>query len=313
MPSNNLTEFILLGLPCSPRIQTCIFAVFQCVYILSLFGNIIIIATTCTSHQLQTPMYFLLTSLAFLDIFFISSTVPKLLSILVGGNQVISLPGCLLQLYVYISLGGTEFFLLAAMSLDRYLAICQPLRYSAIMSNDNCWRLIVGSWAFGFLDSIPFIFLISHLQFCSRPLVINHFFCDAPALFLLSCSDTRVAQNVLFGFATPTILTSFIVTVSSYFFILLSIYRISSAHGRRKMFSTCSSHFVVVSIVYGSCIFLYIRPDESGSSSTVKAVSIFNSIFLPFLNPYIYTLRNEIIKNILKRLWRTNVRLCVKD
>ncbi|OCU01530.1 olfactory receptor 6F1 [Xenopus laevis] len=313
MPSTNLTEFILLGLPYRRRIQTCVFAVFLCVYILSLFGNLIIIAITCTYRQLQTPMYFFLTSLAFLDILFISSTVPKLLSILVGGNQVISLSGCLIQLYVYISLGGTEFFLLAAMSIDRYLAICHPLRYSAIMSSDNCRKLIVGSWAFGFLDHILSVFLISQLKFCRISSIINHFFCDASALLHLSCSDTWVVRNVLFGSAIPTILGSFIVTVSSYFFILLSIYGISSAQGRRKMFSTCSSHFVVVSIVYGSCIFLYIRTDESRSSSTEKAVSVFNSIFLPCLNPFIYTLRNEMIKNILKGFWRTNVRLCVKD
>ncbi|OCT98060.1 olfactory receptor 6F1-like [Xenopus laevis] len=313
MPSNNLTKFILLGLPLSPWIQTCIYAVFQCVYILSLFGNIIITATTCTYHQLQTPMYFLLTSLAFLDILFISSTVPILLSILVGGNQVISLSGCLFQFYVYISLGGTEFFLLAAISLDRYLAICQPLKYSAIMTRDHCWRLAIGSWVFGFLQGIPFVFLITQLQFCSRTLVINHFFCDASALLHLSCSKTQVARNIIFGFASFTILSSFIATVSSYFFILLSIYGISSASGRKKLFSTCSSHFVVVSISYGSCIFLYVRFGESGPSSTEKAVSIFNSIFIPFLNTYIYTLRNHIIKNILKGLWRTNAWFCVKD
>ncbi|KAE8633794.1 hypothetical protein XENTR_v10002096 [Xenopus tropicalis] len=313
MLSNNLTEFILLGLPYSPRIQTCIYVVFQCVYILSLFGNIIIIATTCTYRQLQTPMYFFLTSLAFLDIIFISSTVPKLLSILMGGSQVISLPGCLLQFYMYISLGGTEFFLLAAISLDRYLAICHPLRYSAIMTSDNCRRLTVGSWAIGFLDSIPFMILISQFQFCKRPAVINHFFCDASPLLHLSCSDTRVARNILFGIAAPTILSSLIVTVSSYFFILLSIYGNSSPQGRKKMFSTCSSHFVVVLITYGSCIFLYVRSGESGPSSAVKAVSIFNSIFIPFLNPYIYTLRNQMIVNIIKRLWRKNVRLCAKD
>ncbi|KAE8633792.1 hypothetical protein XENTR_v10002094 [Xenopus tropicalis] len=313
MLSNNLTEFILLGLPYSLRIQICIYAVFQCVYILSLFGNTIIIATTCTYRQLQTPMYYLLTSLALLDIFFISCTVPKLLSILVGGNQVISLSGCLLQSYMYISLGGTEFFLLAVMSLDRYLAICHPLRYSSIMTSSNCWRLAVGPWAFGFLEGIPFVFLISQLQFCSRTLAINHFFCDASALLHLSCSQTQVARNIIFGFASLTILSSFIVTVSSYFFILLSIYGISSMSGRRKMFSTCSSHFVVVSISYGSCIFLYVRSGESGHSNTEKAVSIFNSIFIPFLNPYIYTLRNQTIKNILKELWRMNIRLCVKD
>ncbi|KAE8633797.1 hypothetical protein XENTR_v10002099 [Xenopus tropicalis] len=313
MLSNNLTEFILLGLPYSPLIQTCIYVVFQCIYILSLLGNATIIATTCTYRQLQTPMYYLLTSLAFLDIFFISSTVPKLLSILMGGSQVISLYGCLLQFYVYMSLGGTEFFLLAAMSLDRYLAICHPLRYSAIMTSDNCRRLTVGSWAFGFLNSIPFMILISQFQFCKRPAVINHFFCDASALLHLSCSDTRVARNMLFGLAASTILSSFIVTVSSYFFILLSIYGISSPHGRRKLFSTCSSHFVVVSIIYGTCIFLYVRSGESGPSSTGKVVSIFNSIFIPFLNPYIYTLRNKILMNILKGLWRKNVRLCIKE
>ncbi|OCU01529.1 olfactory receptor 6F1 [Xenopus laevis] len=310
MPSNNLTEFILLGLPCSPRIQTFIYAVFQCVYIMSLFGNLIIIATTCTSHQLQTPMYFLLTSLAFLDIFFISSTVPKLLSILLSGNQVISLSGCLIQFYVYISLGGTEFFLLAAMSLDRYLAICHPLRYSAIMTRSHCRKLTIGSWVFGFLEGIPFVFLISQLQFCGRTLVINHYFCDASALLHLSCSETWVARNIIFGFASFTILSSFTATVSSYFFILLSIYGISSAGGRRKMFSTCSSHFIVVSISYGSCIFLYVRSGAFQPSSTEMAVSVFNSIFIPFLNPYIYTLRNQIIKNILKGLWKMNVQFC---
>ncbi|KAM4707015.1 olfactory receptor 2AP1-like [Discoglossus pictus] len=308
MISHNQTQFILLGFSASLQIQICIFSLLLPVYFLSLLGNLAIIASICLCQYLHTPMYYFLGSLAFLDIWFISCTVPKVLITLLSGNKAISQIGCLMQFYIYVSVGGTEFYHLALMSLDRYLAICNPLRYSTLMTNPLCWKLIISSWIFGFLEFIPAVLLVSQLQWCSSVTTINHFFCDGSALLHMSCSYTNVVEAIIFGVASFAILSSLIPNISSYCCILSCIFAMSSSSGRRKTFSTCSSHLIVVLLAYGSCIFIYVRPAGSMSSGSEKVVAVFNSILSPFLNPFIYTLRNQIFKKLFRDLFRVSVK-----
>ncbi|KAM4707014.1 olfactory receptor 2AP1-like [Discoglossus pictus] len=262
-----------------------------------------IIVAIHLNQQLKIPMYYFLGSLASLDLWFISATVPKILANLVSGNRAISQSCCFLQFYIYVASGGTEFYQLAFMSLDRYIAICHPLRYTSLMTNSLCWKLIIGSWIFGILEFMPAVILMSQLQWCSKVNIINHFFCDGSALLHLSCSDFFIVESIIFGVASFAILSSLMLNLSSYCCILSCIFTISSSSGRRKTFSTCSSHLIVVLITYGSCIFLYVRPAGSTSSTTEKAVAVFNSILGPFFNPFIYTLRNQMFRNILSSIY----------
>ncbi|KAM3936744.1 olfactory receptor 6C3-like [Leptodactylus fuscus] len=239
-------------------------------------GNLLTITATSIDQKLQTPMYFFLRSLASLDILFISSTVPKLLSTIVTSDKSISLNGCLVQLYIYVSAGGTVFYTLGLLSIDRYLAICHPLWYNTIMTGQFCWRTVACLWVFGFLEFIPAILLMSGLHWCSGNNVIDHFFCDGSALLHLSCSDTQVVQILFFSFACFSILSSIIPTISSYCFIISSILKISSSTGRRKTFSTCSSHFLAVMVTYGSCIFIYVCHSGTMPSKSGKTVAVFN-------------------------------------
>uniref|UniRef100_A0A8C5M6F2 Olfactory receptor n=1 Tax=Leptobrachium leishanense TaxID=445787 RepID=A0A8C5M6F2_9ANUR len=249
-------------------------------------------------------MYFLLGNLAFLDIFFTSSTTPKLFAILVSDSRAIAKTDCILQFYIYFSLGATEFCILALMSFDRYVAISFPLRYCTIMTYQFCWSLITSSWIFGFLEFIPSVYLVSQFNWCHIPNYINHFFCDGSMLLYSSCSDTHVAEIMVFGFASFTILASFITNLTSYCFILTSIFTISSSEGRNKTFSTCSSHLLVLVFTYGSSIFIYVRKAGSLPTNLEKSFAIFNSILGPSLNPFIYTLRNKIVKRTIKNICR---------
>ncbi|XP_075424038.1 olfactory receptor 6E1-like [Ascaphus truei] len=295
----NQTEFILVGFTLGPEMQTGVFVVFLILYSMSLMGNLAIIAAISLDQRLHTPMYYFLSSLAFLDIWFISSTVPKLLSILASGNRAISLTGCILQLYFYVSLGTIEFYLLAVMSVDRYVAICHPLRYHSIITSRICLWLVFICWVGGFLTFIFPTVLLSGLSFCG-PYEINHFFCDSSAVVKKSCSDIRMFDLVFSSFASAVILGSFIMTFMSYSNILFTIMKIPSANGRKKAFSTCTSHFTVVSLVYGSAIFIYVRPVESSSPDLNKVVALLNSVMTPLLNPFIYSLRNKQVQDVFR-------------
>ncbi|CAH2294668.1 olfactory receptor 6F1-like, partial [Pelobates cultripes] len=252
--------------------------------------------------KLHIPMYMFLSSLAVVDICFLSSTVPKLLASLATHNGHISFSSCLTQFFFYYSFGAVEFGSLALMSIDRYFAICHPLRYSALMTKHVCARLILGVWIFGFLKFIPTFIFLSRLTFCGRPTIIQHFFCDGSALLNVSCSDTSFVGYIFLCTTIFGIVVSIIPTLLSYTFIISSIFKISTSSGRKKTFSTCSAHLLAVSTDYGSCIFLYIRPAGTTSSTSEMFVTVINSILNPLLNPYIYTLRNQMIKNALKAL-----------
>ncbi|XP_030042385.1 olfactory receptor 6F1-like [Microcaecilia unicolor] len=303
-----VTEFVIVGFTLGPHLQLATFALFLLIYLLSLFGNLVIIALTLLDYRFHTPMYFFLSNLAFLDIWFISSTVPKMLVNLVTEDKAISFSGCILQMYFYLAMGSMEFFMVAIMSVDRYVAICQPLRYNNIMNQKSCVLMMLGCWIGGFLDFILPTFMVLRLTFCG-PNAINHFFCDNSALVRLACSETQKVELMFFGIASLVILSTLLLTIVSYVYIVITILRIPSATGRRKAFSTCASHFTVVTIVFGSCIFIYVRPAESSSLDLTKGVALLNSVITPFLNPFIYTLRNKKVKPVLEDIsHRSNIK-----
>ncbi|XP_076793521.1 olfactory receptor 6F1 [Arvicanthis niloticus] len=296
-------DFFLLGFPGSQVLQFSLFLFFLVMYLLTLGGNVAILLLVSTSHQLQTPMYFFLSNLSFLEIWYTTAAVPKALAILVGKSQTISFLGCLFQMYLVFSLGCTEYFLLAAMAYDRYLAICFPLHYQAIMNSLLSAQLALSSWICGFLAiSVPAA-LISTLSFCGTH-AINHFFCDIAPWIALACTSTQGVETVAFVIAFVVILSSCLITLISYTYIIRTILRIPSASGRRKAFSTCSSHLTVVLIWYGSTIFLHVRTSIKDDLQLTKAVHVLNTVVTPALNPFIYTLRNKEVREILGKKWK---------
>ncbi|XP_004611560.1 olfactory receptor 6F1 [Sorex araneus] len=296
-------DFLLLGFPGPPALQVSLFLLFLVMYVLTVGGNLAILLLVATSRPLHTPMYFFLSNLSFLEIWYTTAAVPKALAIQLGRSQAISFTGCLLQMYLVFSLGCTEYFLLAAMAYDRYLAICSPLHYGAIMSSLLSAQLALGSWLCGFLAiTVPTI-LISGLSFCG-PHAINHFFCDIAPWIALACSSTRAVELVAFAIAFLVILSSCLITLVSYIYIISTILRIPSASGRSKAFSTCSSHLMVVLIWYGSTIFLHVRTSIREGLDLSKAVHVLNTVVTPVLNPFIYTLRNKDVRASLRRKFK---------
>ncbi|XP_029435363.1 olfactory receptor 6M1-like [Rhinatrema bivittatum] len=297
------TIFHLLGFSIAPELQALLFFIFISIYILTVSANITIIMLVRVDHRLHAPMYLFLGHLSFLEIWYTSTIVPKLLANLMQ-NKIISLSGCLAQIYFYFSLGSTEFFLLGVMAVDRYLAICNPLRYTTIMNGRVCLQATTACWSVAFVAVFFLVILISQLPFCGTD--VNHFFCDIPPLLKLCCQDTQVVEKVVFLFACSIILSSFLVTIISYFFIVSTILKIPSNKGRRKAFSTCASHFTVVVILYGTVIFIYVRPSVASPLNINKVLGLFNTVVTPLLNPIIYCLRNkevkEAVRKVLKKL-----------
>ncbi|MEE6504572.1 hypothetical protein FKM82_005243 [Ascaphus truei] len=292
-----LTGFILIGFPSMPGFG--IFFIFLLLaYICTIAGNVLILALFCSDQRLQTPMYFFLSNLAVLEICFSSNIIPNMLRGLLPEGNYISRPSCLFQMYTYVLLGAADIFLLTIMSFDRYLAICQPLHYSSVMQQKTCLQLMSGIWLGAiFYSSVPSI-LVIQLEFCSH--VVDHFFCDMRPLLKISCSGT--AKICIFEFAAITFLlvSSLVVTIVSYTYILLEIMKTSSAEGKKKTFSTCSSHALMVTLTYGAGIFMYARPSMGQILDSDKKVAILNTVFVPLLNPFIYTFRNKTVKEILK-------------
>ncbi|XP_044136989.1 olfactory receptor 6M1-like [Bufo gargarizans] len=300
---SSVTHFFLIGFTISVELQFFLFVVFFAIYLLTITANVAIISLVRVDNRLHTPMYFLLSQLSFLEIWYTSSIAPKLLSNLAGWKS-ISLSGCLSQIYFYFSLGSTEFFLLGVMAIDRYLAICNPLRYQSIMNGQVCLQATAACWSVAFVSVFFLVLLISRLTFC-QPAVINHFFCDLPPVLKLSCEDTFLEEIIVFLFACSIILTSLLLTIVSYVFILSTIFKIPSSKGRKKAFSTCASHFSVVTILYGTVIFIYVRPSVSYSMNVNKVMAVFNTVVTPLLNPLIYCLRNKEVKETLRKVMNT--------
>ncbi|NXI89672.1 OR6F1 protein, partial [Psophia crepitans] len=294
----SVEEFILLGFPGTWHFQVSLVVVFALTYSLSVVGNASIIAIVWMNSNLHTPMYFFLCNLSFLEIWYTTGVVPKAIGVMLGTSQIISFSVCILQLFLLLSLGSTECFLLSVMAYDRYLAICYPLRYRSLMNSDVSVRLALSSWLGGFLAISLLAFLTSRLTFCG-PHVINHFLCDIDSCLALSCSDTWPVELATFLVSIIVVVASCVLTLVSYIYIISSILRIQSVHGRKKAFSTCSAHLSVVTIWYGSTMFLYVKPSAPNSLDLNKLVNTFNTVVTPLLNPFIYTLRNKEVKQAL--------------
>ncbi|XP_057346366.1 olfactory receptor 6M1-like [Manis pentadactyla] len=293
-----VTEFTLTAFPALHRLQVSLFVVLLLTYTLTLTGNTLIISLIWADNRLQTPMYFFLSNLSFLDILYTTSVTPKLLACLKEGRNAISLAGCMTQIYFFFFLGTVEFILLVVMSYDRYVAICNPLRYTVIMNGRVCLLLVLGCWVGAFLSVLYPIIVVSRLPFCYRE--ISHFFCDLAPLLHVACIDTHFIEMISFILSTLILLTSLVLTTVSYTYIISTILHIPSAQGRRKAFSTCASHITVVSIAYRSNIFMYVRPSQSQSLDFDKVTAVLTIMVTPLLNPFIYSLRNEKVKEVLR-------------
>ena len=296
-----VTEFVLLGISDTPEVQVVIFIFLFLAYILSVCGNLSIITLTLLDSQVKTPMYFFLQNFSFLEIIFTTVSIPRFLGSIITKVKSISYNNCLAQLFFFISMGVSEFFLLTAMSYDRYVAICKPLHYTLIMNQKVCTVLVLSSWLAGFLSIFPLIMLMLKLDFCALN-IIDHFSCDYFPMLQLSCSDTRLLEAFGFYCASITLLFTLALVILSYICIISTILRFPSASQRKKAFSTCSSHMIVISISYGSCIFMYVKPSANERASLTKGVAVLNTSIAPMLNPFIYTLRNQQVKQAFKDL-----------
>ncbi|NP_001011775.1 olfactory receptor 1419 [Mus musculus] len=283
-------------------VASLVFVGFLLLYLGSLIGNLTIGLTVWQDHSLHTPMYFFLFVLATLELGYSTNIAPlTLASILSMGKMLISLPSCGAQMFFFILLGGSDCVLLAIMAYDRYVAICHPLHYSLIMSWQLCGQMALGSLGLGFLLSLPLTILICHLPFCGHN-EIYHFFCDMPAVMRLACTDTHIHQAALFAISVAAVAIPFLLICLSYGCIVATILRMTSAEGKRRAFSTCSSHLLVVVLQYGCCTLIYLRPSSSYSPEEGRAVSVVYTFFSPLLNPLIYSLRNQEVTDAVKRL-----------
>nr|XP_013014547.2 LOW QUALITY PROTEIN: olfactory receptor 6C2-like [Cavia porcellus] len=290
-----ITTFILLGLTNDPQLQVLLFIFLFLTYVSSVTGNLTIIILTMIDPQLKIPMYFFLRNFSILEVLFTSVCIPRFLYSLSTGDKTITYNACACQVFFVILFGATEFFLLAAMSYDRYVAIYKPLHYMTIMNNRVCTLLVFSCWVFGLMIIVPTLSLGLQLEFCDSN-AIDHFGCDASPLLKISCSDTWIIEQMIILVAVfPLIITLFCV-ILSYTYIISTIVKFPSAHQRKKAFSTCSSHMIVVSMTYGSCIFIYIKPSAKEQVAINKGVSFLTTSVAPLLNPFIYTLRNKQVK-----------------
>ncbi|XP_045041271.2 olfactory receptor 8H1-like isoform X2 [Desmodus rotundus] len=301
--SNNtrVSDFILMGLTESEDIQLVLFIVFLMIYLMSVLGNAGMILIIHLDLQLHTPMYFFLSHLSFLDLSYSTAITPKTLQNLLTSTKHISYISCFTQIYFCILLGVTECLLLSSMAYDRYVAICNPLRYPVVMSKTLCCSFVLGSYSIGFMFSVINVFFMSTLHFCDCN-IIHHFFCDTSPILALSCTDTRHVEIMIFICAGSTLMVSLITISVSYLSILATVLKITSTSGKRKAFSTCASHLLGVTIFYGTTIFTYLKPRKSYTLGKDQVASVFYTIVIPMLNPLIYSLRNKEVKNALIRL-----------
>ncbi|KAL1780320.1 olfactory receptor 3A1-like [Sigmodon hispidus] len=296
-----VTEFILLGLVETAGLQPAIFVIFFFAYLLTVGGNLSILAAVLVEPKLHTPMYFFLGNLSMLDVGCISVTVPSMLGRLLSHKRTIPYGACLTQLFFFHQLAGVDCFLLTAMAYDRFLAICRPLTYSTRMNHTVQRILVATSWVCAFSNALTHTVAISTLHFCG-PNVINHFYCDLPQLFQLSCSSTQLNELLLFGLGVLMAGAPVILIVTSYIHVAAAVLRIRSSEGRKKAFSTCGSHLTVVGIFYGTGVFSYMRLGSVEASDKDKGIGILNTVISPMLNPLIYSLRNPDVQGALRRV-----------
>ena len=297
----HVSDFILMGLTDSEEIRLVLFTLFLLIYLITVLGNVGMILIIHLDSQLNTPMYFLLSHLSFLDLSYSSVITPKTLDNLLTSNKYISYLNCFIQMNFFIFLAATECFLLSSMAYDRYVAICNPLHYLVVMSTRRCCSILFGSYLIGFMDSFVNVLCMSRLHFCDSN-VIYHFFCETPPILALSCTDTHDTEIIISVFAGSTLLVSLIMVSASYVAILSTILKITSTSGKQKAFSTCASHLLAVTVFYGTTIFTYAKPSKSYSLGKDHVASVFYIIVIPMLNPLIYSLRNKEVKNALRRV-----------
>ncbi|EDL25465.1 mCG1034593 [Mus musculus] len=295
-----VTEFILLGLTDNPDLQIPLFLVFLVMYMITAFGNLTLIFLTVLNSHLHTPMYFFLFNLSFIDLCYSSVVTPKLLMNFVLKKNIIGFAGCMTQLYFFCFFVISECYVLTAMAYDRYVAICNPLMYNVTMSPKVCSYLMLGSYLMGFSDAMIHTGCILRLTFCDGN-TINHYFCDLLPLMQLSCTSTYINEVEIFIVGGKDITVPSIVVFISYGFILSNILQIKSTRGRYKAFNTCSSHIIAVSLFFGSCAFMYLKPSSVGSLNEGKVSSVFYTIVVPMMNPLIYSLRNKDVKLALRK------------
>ncbi|XP_062032138.1 olfactory receptor 5AC1-like [Lepus europaeus] len=298
-----VTEFVLTGLTDRPELQLSLFLVFLAIYLTTMVGNLGLIALICKDPHLHTPMYSFLGSLAFADASTSSSVTPKMLINFLSKNHAISFFDCIAQFYFFGSFATTECFLLVVMAYDRYVAICNPLLYAVVMSNRVCAWLISGSFIISFLHTAIHVALLVRLSFC-RYNVIQYFYCEILQLFNISCSDPTVNILLVVIFSAIIQVFTFMTILISYSYVVFSILKKKSEKGKSKAFSTCSAHLLSVSLFYGTLFLMYVHPGSAPTEEQNKLYSLFYTIIIPLLNPFIYSLRNKEVKGALKRIMK---------
>ncbi|XP_029811334.1 olfactory receptor 6C2-like [Suricata suricatta] len=297
MKNHSAITFILLGLTDNPVLQVILSVFLFFTYIFTVAGNLIVVLLTMVDSHLKTPMYFFLRNFSILEIIFTTVCVPRFLYTLTTGNKNVTYNACATQLFFVIFTGATEFFLLTAMCYDCYVAICKPLHYTTIMNERVCAILVLSCWVIGLIVILPPLSLGLQLDFCNSNL-IDHFVCDASPLLKIVCSDTQFIEQLVLIMAVLTLIVTLVCVIMSYTYIIKTILRLPAAQQRNKAFCTCSSHMIVVSITYGSCIFMYVKPAKEGVAIN-KVVALLNTSVIPLMNPFIYTLRNKQVEKAL--------------
>ncbi|XP_039197066.1 olfactory receptor 1019-like isoform X2 [Crotalus tigris] len=301
-----VSSFILLGITDQKELQLPLFVLFLLIYIITLMGNLGMILLIKTDSRLHIPMYFFLGNLAFVDVNYSSSIIPNMLVFLLTERKNIGFFACATQMFIFVICGSTECLLLAVMAFDRYVAICHPLHYSVIMSGKICVWLAAISYFLGIFYAVLHTTLSFSLSFCGLNM-INHYYCDIPPLLKLSCSDTHINETIIFAQVSINCVGTTVTILFSYASILITILKIRSTQSRRKAFSTCSSHLIVVSLFYGTIFFMYLRPSSTYSLEQDKVASLFYTVVIPMLNPLIYSLRNKEVKEAFWRMFRKTV------
>ncbi|XP_004869800.1 olfactory receptor 5B12-like [Heterocephalus glaber] len=298
--STEVAEFLLVGLTADPGLQLPLFMILFLVYLSTLLGNLGMDGLILLDSRLHTPMYFFLSNLSLVDFGYSSAVTPKVMAGLLAEDNTMSYNACATQFFFFVAFITVESFLLASMAYDRYAAVCEPLHYASTMTTNKCVCLTTACYVCGFLNSAIHTGNIFRLSFCGSN-VVDHFFCDAPPLLALSCSDSYVTETVIFLVVGFNTLFAILVILISYLFIFITILRMRSSEGRHKAFSTCASHFTAVSIFYGTVIFMYLQPSSSHSMGSDKMASVFYTMVIPMLNPLVYSLRNKEVKCAFKK------------
>ncbi|XP_066428633.1 olfactory receptor 5AS1-like [Eleutherodactylus coqui] len=295
-------RFFLVGLSTIPYVEALGFLSFLVIYLITLLANFLLIVAVKLNPKLQTPMYFFLINLSFIDICFSTTVVPKLLKNTLSKDRSISLLECAIQMYFHLAFGSTECFLLAIMAYDRFAAICKPLHYNTIMSKKICICMAAASWTSSFINSMIQVIYTFQMSFC-RSHYVNHFFCEVPPFLQISCSDTWPHEVSMYITAGIIVSLAFFLILISYIRIVSTILKISSTDGRYKALSTCASHIIVVTLYYGTIMVMYLRPHSHASRDIDKSVSILYTTVTPMLNPIIYSVRNKDVKGTIRKIY----------